>query len=99
MDATENVIVDLSPKMIGMTFGIPGREEVLLTIEEEATSTFKKGSSNNIRHINEAWLEEPRKTGLKATYILRADFKEAPKDIIIMLSRAFGKIDCKHYHF
>lgn len=49
--------------MIGMTFGIPLREEVLVTTEEHSTSIFFKNSSNYKRHINEAWLEEPRKTG------------------------------------
>lgn len=48
--------------------------------------------------MNTNWLEEERKIGLKAIEILRADFKEPQRDLIIMLSRAFDKPDCKHFH-
>lgn len=54
--------------------------------------------TSNKRHMNENWLEEERKIGLKATNILRVDFKEPQRDLIIMLSKAFGKPDCKHFH-
>lgn len=43
-------------------------------------------------------MEEERKTGLKATKILRADFKELQRELIIILGRAFGKPDCKKFH-
>lgn len=48
--------------------------------------------------MNANWLEEERKTGLKTTEILRVDFKQPQKDLIIMLDRAFGKLDCNHFH-
>lgn len=84
--------------MIAMTFRILVREKVLVTIEEWVVSLFIKNTSNYKRHINEAWLSKPMKNGLKATYILRADFQEPQRDLIIMLSRAFGKADCRHFH-
>lgn len=64
VDVDENVIVDLSPVMIGLNFKILVREKVLVKIEEESISIFVKNASNHKRHINEAWIEEPRKTGL-----------------------------------
>lgn len=41
--------------------------------------------------MNKEWLEEERKTGFKANEILRQDFKEPQRDLIIMLSEAFDK--------
>lgn len=73
VDPDMNVIIDLSPNMIGMNFGIPMKEEVLVTAEEKSTFIFVKNLSNYKMHINEAWLKEPRKTRLKATDILRDD--------------------------
>lgn len=53
----------------------------------------------NKNHINKVWLNGPRKSGLKATdKILKANFKDEPMDLVIMLSRSFGKEDIKHYH-
>lgn len=47
--------------------------------------------------MNEEWLEEERKTGLKANEILKKDFKEPQRDFIIMLSKAFDKPICLHF--
>lgn len=60
-------MIDLLADMLGFVFCIPGRDEVLLTIEEEATRVWNKNITSNKRHMNENWLEEERKTGLKAT--------------------------------
>lgn len=98
MDVDGNVIVDLSLDMIVMNFGIPVREKVLVTIEEHVVSLFIKNTSNYKRHINEVWTSEPRKIDFKATDIMRADFQEPQRDLIIMLSRAFGKVYCRHFH-
>lgn len=48
--------------------------------------------------MNENCLEEERKTRFKANDILRADFKEPQCDLIIMLSKAFDKTNCQHFH-
>lgn len=73
--------------MLKLTFNIPGYDKVLQTIEEEVIKIFNKNVPANIHHINEVRLSEPRKSGLKdMDNILRADFKDAPMDLIIMLS-------------
>lgn len=98
-DTKENVVVNLWLEMLAMTFGIPQYKKVLQTIEEEAVKIFNKNVADNRRHINEAWLDEPRKSRLKTTNdILREDLKDAPMDIIIMLNQAFNKKYCRHYH-
>lgn len=98
-DTKGNVGVDLSAEMLTMTFGIPQYEKVLQMTKEEAVTIYNKNVANNRCHINEVWLAEPRKLGLKATdNILREDFKDVPMDLIIMLNQAFGKEDYKHYH-
>lgn len=87
-DAEGKTIIDLSFDMLGFIFGIPTREEVFLLIEEEALKAWNDKISASKRHMNANWLEEERKTRLKAIEILRANFKEPQKDLIIMLSRA-----------
>lgn len=93
-DAQGKTVIDLSPDMLGFIFGIPTREEVFLLTKEEALKAWDDKASASKRHMNINWLEEERKTDLKATKILRADFKEPQRDLIIMLSNAFGK----HFH-
>lgn len=97
-DDKGKIVIDLSADMLGFVFGIPSRDEVLLTTEEEAVEVWDKNIASCKRHMNEHWLEEERKTGLKASDILRADFKEPQGDLIIMLSQVFGKPDCQHFH-
>lgn len=84
--------------MLGLMFGISTRDEIFLSTQEEALRVWINKVTMNKRHMNENWLAEERKIGLKAIEILRADFKEPQRDLIIMLSRAFGKPDCKHFH-
>lgn len=76
IDDQGRTMIDLTIDMMGFVFGIPARDEVLLTIEEEATGVWSNNTASNKRHMNENWLEEERKTRLKATDILRAYFKE-----------------------
>lgn len=47
--------------------------------------------------MNEEWLEEERKTGLKANEILKQDFKEPQRDLIKILSKAFDKPTYQHF--
>lgn len=84
--------------MLGFVFRIPTREEAFLLTEEEALKTWNDKVSASKRHMNTNWLEEERKTRLKATEVLRADFKEPQRDLIIMLNRAFDKPNCKHFY-
>lgn len=97
-DAQGKIVIDLSPDMLGFVFGIPTRDEIFLSTEKEALKVWTDNVTSNKRHMNENWLEEKRKIGLKATEILRANFKEPQRDLIIMLRKAFGKPDCKHFH-
>lgn len=97
-DAQGKTVIDLSPDMMGFVFGIPTREEIFLLTEEEAWKEWNDKVGSIKMHMKKNWLEEERKTSLKATEILRADFKEPQRDLIIMLSKAFGKLDCKHFH-
>lgn len=76
MDEQGRMVIDLSPDMLGFVFGIPARDEVLLTTEEESLGMWNNNVTSNKRHMNENWLEEERKIGLKATDVLRADFRE-----------------------
>lgn len=62
--------------MLGFVFGIPTSKEMFLLTKEEALKAWNDKVPANKRHINENWLEEERKTVLKAIEILRADFKE-----------------------
>lgn len=98
VDDKGRTVIDLSIDMLGFVFGIPSSDEVLLTTEEEAGGFWDKDTTACKKHMNEHWLEEDRKTGLKASDILRADFKEPQRDLIIMLSKAFNKPDCRHFH-
>lgn len=80
--------------MSGFVFGIPSREEdMMLTTKEEAKEVLNDDTTSCKRHMNENWLKEERKIGLKANDILRADFKDLQQDLIIMLRKAFGKKD------
>lgn len=64
--------------MLGFVFGIPSREEeMLLTTEEEAGEVWNNDTTSCKRHMNENWLEEERKTRLKANDILRSNFNES----------------------
>lgn len=75
-DAQGRTMIDLSTDMLGFVFGMPTRDEVLQTKEEEAAEVWDRDIASRKRHMNENWLEEERKIGLKATYIPRADFRE-----------------------
>ncbi|XP_059075246.1 uncharacterized protein LOC131875205 [Cryptomeria japonica] len=97
IDDKGRTVIDLSVDMLGFVFGIPSRDEVLLTIEEEVANIWDKDIASYKRYMNENLLEEERKTGLKASDILRADFKEPQRDLIIMLSKVFGILDCQHF--
>lgn len=61
MDAQGRTIIDLSADMLGFVFGIPARDEVFLTTEEEALGVWNSNIASNKRHMNENWLEEERK--------------------------------------
>lgn len=98
IDAQVKTVIDLSPDMLGFIFGIPTREEVFVLTEEEAWKAWNDKTPASKRNMNTNWLEEERKKWQKATKILRADFKEPQKYLIIMLNRAFGKPDCKNFH-
>lgn len=97
-DAQGKMVIDLSPDMLEFIFSIPTREEIFLLTEEEASKAWNDKVASNKRYMNKNWLEEERKIGLKAPEILRAYFKEPQRDLIIMLNRAFSKLDCKHFH-
>lgn len=98
-DTNGNIVVDHSLETVALTFGILQSEKVLQTTEEEAINLFNQKATDNKFYINEAWMEEPRISGLKAfDNILRAYFKVAQMDLIIMLNCAFGKPNCRHYH-
>lgn len=62
--------------MLGFVFGIPARYEVFLTIEEDALKVWNSNIVSHKRHMNENWLQEERKTRLKAIVVLREKFKE-----------------------
>lgn len=98
VDGQGRTIFDLSADMLGFVFGIPSRDEVLLTTEEDVVEVWRNDTASCKRHMNENWLEEERKTRLKPTNILRADFKEPQRDLIIMLRKAFGKTNCRHFN-
>lgn len=91
-------MIDLSLDMLGFVFDILAKDEVLLTTKEEALGIWNSSVTSNQRHMNENWLEEERKKSLKATNVLREDFKEPQRDLIIMLRKAFGKPNYKHFH-
>lgn len=97
-DDQGRTVIDLSTDMLGFMFGIFARDEVLLTTEEEAARVWSNNIASNKRNMNENWLEEERKTWINATKILRANFKEPERDLIIMLSKVFGKPDYRHFH-
>lgn len=97
-DAQGRIVIDMSADMLGFVFGISARDEVLLTIEEESLRVWNGNIASNKRHMNENWLEEERKIGLKDTDVLSANFKEPQRYLIIMLCKAFDKPDCRHFH-
>lgn len=53
--------------MMECVFDIPTRDEIFLSTEEEALKVCNDNVTLNKRHMNENWLEEERKKGLKAT--------------------------------
>lgn len=61
--------------MLGLVFGIPTSDEVLLTIGEETLKIWGDDTYNYKKHMNKNWLEEERRTSLKSNDLLRADFR------------------------
>lgn len=44
------IVIDLSADMLGLVFGIPSSDEVLLTTEEEAAEVWDKDTASCKRH-------------------------------------------------
>lgn len=60
-DVQGRKVIDLSPEMLEFVFGIPTRDEVLLTIKEEALGMSNNDLISNKRHMKKNWLEKERK--------------------------------------
>lgn len=52
-DAQGKTVIDLSPNMLGFVFGIPTRDEIFLSTEEEALSVWNNNVTSNKRYMNE----------------------------------------------
>lgn len=97
VDANGKVVIDLSPDMLALVFQIPTKKEVLVEGEEDGEREWNQNVSQCKKRMNEEWLKEERKTGLKVNEVLRQDFKEPQRDLIIMLSKAFDKPVYQHF--
>lgn len=53
IDTQRRKVIDVYPDMLGFVFGIPTRDEVLLTTEEESMGMWNNNVISNKRHMNE----------------------------------------------
>lgn len=97
VDSIGILVIDLSPNVLALVFQIPTRREVLDEGEQDGEREQNRNMNQCKKMMNEERLEEEKKTSLKENEILRQDFKEPQRDLIIILSKAFGKPACRNF--
>lgn len=94
MDVKGNVIIDFTPPMIKFLFNIPDPKNPKQLNEAEALKLYSDNKERNRFHMNKTWMRVEKKSLTKLpNQPKRVDFSKEIANIIMFLSRVFGKRD------
>lgn len=94
VDVQGNIIIDLTRQMIRFMFDGPTPLNPKQLNEAEASQLYSNHKEANKTHMNKKWMRVEKKSLTKLPdQPKRANFSKEIGDIIMMLSRVFGKRD------
>ena len=94
VDVKGNVIIHFMPPMIKFLFHIPNPKNPKQLNEAEALKLYSDNKERNRFHMNKTWMRVEKKSLTKLpNQPKRVDFSKEIADIIMFLSRVFGKRD------